>query len=448
MKKKFALFVTLALIAALLFGCGINSTPDSITPDGTESSEGTKPAGQGSTEMVKLRLTSWLPESDRAAYIKVINDGLAEYNAAIDYNFVDNEQYDNVVNIQYAAEEGPDLLQVGGQFLGQVKMGYLADLSAQTWSSDYLQSYLDAFTVDGKLYCVPDEAMYAGIAYNKDIFDQYNIDIPKTLEEFLSIGDRLKDAGFTGRPLITGAQSLGTPMWSMFGSLNAAFYSDPANRIADEDFANLKVDYQDVWKAPLEEYWIPFIDTYYTADMVGLTQDQAENEFALGNVAMAVGGAMGMGGRSDNLHEVNPDINYGIFPYPALDGKIGWAVGGPGTGLGVNPNGKNLDLALKAIEIAASADAQLAQVETVAGEHYGPLGRKDLQELPLAPECDQSFLEAMAAGNLYYSWGNWPNAGQILDVGTKALQMYMTGEATLDDYLRMIDEQNVASHID
>lgn len=418
---------------------------DTAAPAADETQDDVAPPAG---DMVGLRMLTWMSEAGRDPFIDEINRQLAPYNAYIEYNFVDNNMFDNVTNIQFAAGEGPDLMETGGQFLGHVAMGYLMDLSDQPWVGNFLQSYLDAYTVGGQLWAVPHSAMYAGIAYNVDIFETYGIEVPTTWDELLTIGVRLEEAGFTGRPFITGAQDLGTPLWTMFGTLNVFFYSNHENRIFDEDFSNLVRTVEDVWYPYLERYWIPFVEAFYTPDMVGLTTAMAQNEFALGEVAMAAGGGMGMGGQTDTLREINPDLTYSIFAYPTPDGSTGWAIGAPGTGTGVNPAGHNIELSLRAIAAIASYEGQRAMTVNVAtGESFGPIGHVDLQHLPLAPEAHQTFIDAMNAGNLYATWVKWPNAGQVLEDQTRALQMMLLGEVTLREFLQITDEKNAATYI-
>lgn len=50
----------------------------------------------------------------------------------------------------------------------------------------------DAFTIDGKVYAAPFSVLYNGIIYNKHLFDKYNLEVPKTWDEFIKVCDTLK----------------------------------------------------------------------------------------------------------------------------------------------------------------------------------------------------------------------------------------------------------------
>lgn len=50
----------------------------------------------------------------------------------------------------------------------------------------------DAFTINGKVYAAPYSVLYNGILYNKHLFDKYNLEVPKTWDEFIKVCDTLK----------------------------------------------------------------------------------------------------------------------------------------------------------------------------------------------------------------------------------------------------------------
>ena len=55
----------------------------------------------------------------------------------------------------------------------------------------------ESFTVDGKAYAVPYSIIYNTVIYNKNVFAEYNLEVPKTFDEFLDVCQTLKDNGIT-----------------------------------------------------------------------------------------------------------------------------------------------------------------------------------------------------------------------------------------------------------
>lgn len=58
---------------------------------------------------------------------------------------------------------------------------------------------------DGKQYCLSLDMVETGIYYNKDIFREVGVGIPKTWEEFLEIQKKIQDAGYIPFLTVTGA---------------------------------------------------------------------------------------------------------------------------------------------------------------------------------------------------------------------------------------------------
>lgn len=160
MKKFMAAFLCAAMTAGCFAGA---STVYADEKDG---------------EKVKLRVMAYNAEATRATYLKYLEEKLP--NIEIEFEFVSTDNFDNVLNSQLQAGEGPDIIEVGGQTKLLAKAGYLMDLSDQEFISKYTDSGLQAYTVDGKVYAEPLQSWFEGSFYNKKIFEENGISIPKT----------------------------------------------------------------------------------------------------------------------------------------------------------------------------------------------------------------------------------------------------------------------------
>ena len=63
--------------------------------------------------------------------------------------------------------------------------GHLADLSGLSCAQNLREVVRTANTVDGKLVAIPQEVVAYGLFVNKDIFDECELSLPNTPEEFL-----------------------------------------------------------------------------------------------------------------------------------------------------------------------------------------------------------------------------------------------------------------------
>lgn len=121
-------------------------------------------------------------EATRATYLKYLEEKFP--NIKIEFEFVSQDNFDNILNTQLQAGEGPDIIEVGGQTKLLANAGYLLDLTGQGFISSYADAGLQPYTVDGKIYATPLQSWYEGIFYNKKIFRDNGLEVPKTWEEF------------------------------------------------------------------------------------------------------------------------------------------------------------------------------------------------------------------------------------------------------------------------
>ena len=120
----------------------------------------------------------------------------------IDYQIVPSDQYFNVLQAKLNSGEGPDIF--GGQSgVTDLKLQYnveenAVDLSSEPWAK--LEDPLVAAqsTVNGKLYGLTYWDTVGGtwvVNYNKTIFQDYNLSVPKNYDDFKSICQTLLDNG-------------------------------------------------------------------------------------------------------------------------------------------------------------------------------------------------------------------------------------------------------------
>ena len=73
----------------------------------------------------------------------------------------------------------PDVIKALGE------EGKLMDLSGLSCAENLRDVVKTANTIDGKLVAIPQEVVAYGLFINKDMFDQYNLELPETPEDFL-----------------------------------------------------------------------------------------------------------------------------------------------------------------------------------------------------------------------------------------------------------------------
>lgn len=413
--KAYTLVVFLLVFSVILGACGNG-----------EKSEGSKDNEDG---IVKLRMMGYNPESTRATYLKYLDEKLP--NLEVTFEFVALDNFNNVLNAQLQAGEGPDIIEVGGEVKLLAKANHLLDLSDEEFVSKYTDSGLIPYTADGNVYATPLQSWFEGIFYNKDIFAENGVEVPKSLDQLIEVSKTLSENGVT--PQIMGAQSWEPMMKQSIGVVNNEFYGKEGNEDFDEQFNDGEAFVADAWLDAVTE-WSKLIDEgILTQEMLGLSYDQALDEFATGKAAMWESGPWAV----ETILEKNADFNLGMFPIPGVEEGDGWLIGGPGSALAINAKSKHIEEALQVLELTATEEAQIALIEDNEGSSFLEGVEVDLGEIYEDSEA------AFKAGNVFAPWtATWLAGNPIVEGYGKSLQEVLSGTKTVKEALEDADNIN------
>ncbi|MFZ7942692.1 ABC transporter substrate-binding protein [Neobacillus sp. 19] len=413
-RKAISLLLCASMVAGSLVGCSSKSETN-------KKVEGEK--------VVKLRMLGYNAESTRATYLKLLDEKLP--NVEINFEFVPLDNFNNVLNSQLQAGEGPDIIEVGGEAKLLAKANYLLDLTDKEFSSKYVEPGLKPYSIDGKVYATPLQSWFEGIFYNKAIFKENNIEVPKTWDEFVSISKELSKNGV--KPQVMGAQSWEPMMKQSIGLVNNEFYADKENKDFDDKFNEGKAKLAEEWLASVKEWSRVIDEKILTKDMLGLSYDQALDQFATGKAAMWESGPWAV----QTILEKNPDMELGMFPIPGKKEGDGWLIGGPGSALAINAKSKHIDEALKVLEVTATEEAQKALVKDNAGSSFLKGVEVDLGDIYQDSEG------AFKAGNVYAPWtAVWTSGNPVVEAYGKSLQEVLAGTKTVKQALQDADDTN------
>lgn len=106
---------------------------------------------------------------------------------------------DNIIKTRLATGEMTDVFRynAGSLFQALNPSQTMLDLTDEPWQADVLDSFKPVVTApDGRIYGAPEEAsMGGGILYNKVIYEELGLSVPKTWDEFMANNQKIKDAG-------------------------------------------------------------------------------------------------------------------------------------------------------------------------------------------------------------------------------------------------------------
>jgi raffinose/stachyose/melibiose transport system substrate-binding protein len=370
-------------------------------------------------ESVKLTFWSWRTE-DKAAYDRMIKV-FESRNPGIKVEFIPFRQteYNTILSSGLQAGKGPDIihLRAYGGLETFAAPGFLAPLDFDKVPE------LKRFPLqvvaggrarkDGKIYGVPFATQTLVVFYNRKIFRENNLSVPKTWAAFLSVMKTLKDKGIT--PLANGGKE-GWTLEIMSGVVAPNFYGGTT-------FYEAVTRGQTTFRDPTYTGALAkMLDLrpYMPQNFMGVDYPTMQQLFINEQAAMFIGGAFEIG----FFKSQNKNLDMGVFAGPPERAdQIPWVSNYADGNYGINAKTAHMDAALKFIRFTASTEFGqmftdlLAQMSAVPGvvvkdpvlQQVQALNRKATPyimlvgfrwQAPTGSTLLQSALQAMMAGQM------------------------------------------------
>ncbi len=227
--------------------------------------------------------------------------------------------------------------------------GKLADLSGLACVQNLREVVKTANTVDGKLVAIPQEIVVYGLFLNKEMFDQYDLAIPNTPEEFLECCRVFKENGIE--------TPVGANRWWLECFVIAQAYADLYNG----DNTKAEIAALNAGEAKLSDYMRPGFE--FLKQMIDLDYIDAERAYIYEAIegerpdflaqktpiVMAYWGAA----NTDTAYG-NPDFDLQVVGFPSHRGQMP-VVSLSGYGVGINA--EHLDDTLAIMDVILSDEA-------------------------------------------------------------------------------------------
>ena len=423
MKKLLALTLALTFIVSVaLTGCGTQTTqPQTQASASAEDKEVKK------EDPIVVKFMGYNSEDSRKTYLESLKTKFP--NITIEYQYLDKKQFDAVLNTQLASGQGPDIIEAGGATTTLANAGYIDDLTSAAFTGKYNETGLKPFSLNGKVYAIPLQSWFEAIFYNKTIFEKNGLKVPKTFDEFVAIHETLKKAGI--KPQTMGAKSWEPMLKQPMMMLLNEFYSTDAGKGFDDAFVEGTKTLDGNYNEGIKKWSELITKGVLTKDMLGLDYDQALNEFASEKAAMWECGPWAV----ETMKKANPNLKFGMFPFPGTKGDAGWAVGGPGSSLAINAKSKVKEAAMQILDYTSTPEGQKALVK----DNFGSSFLKGV-EVEMAPEY-ADMAECFKANNVYGPWMYWFGGDAIAQEFGKNIQEVLVGKKTVDEALKVVDKK-------
>ncbi|WP_244226726.1 ABC transporter substrate-binding protein [Paenibacillus protaetiae] len=353
---------------------------------------------------------------------------------------------DQKLKAEMIAGNPPDIFEVfGGSDLNlYVKAGRMLDLTPiidELGIRDKFAS-LDEFTIDGKVYGLPYGGYSEAIFYNKDIFNELQIAIPKTWNELLAAADRIKAAGYT--PFGLAAKD---------GWVNGMLWNTIMERNVGIDALNKVVTGETKWTDPdfirgFKNYAELVNNDYFTKGALGLPYTDQGAQLLSGKAAMVFTGTWDAS-RFTGEEAGSMQGKIGYFAFPSIPGGKGDQTSinasySNGFGFSANMDPDQIEAAKTFI---ANFYTEAVQKETLVKAQVLPsMKLSDLSGIdPLTAEILQVMSSATSSWKAYDSIVT-PAVGSDINIGLQELiGKVNTPEAVAQEIQKSQDKAN-ASH--
>ncbi len=289
----------------------------------------------------------------------------------------------------------PDTIQVLGL------EGKLLDLSGLDSAKNLREIVKTANTVDGKLAAIPQEVVAHGLFINKDMFDQYQLELPQTPEDFLECCRVFQENGIE--------TPVGANRWWLENFVFAQAYADlynGGNTQAEIDALNSGKSRYSSYMRPGFEFLQTLIDRGYIDAEKAYTYEAIEGEgpdFLAQKtpVVMAYWGAA----NTDTSYG-SPDFELQVIGFPSSLGQMPVV---SMTGYGICTDAKNLEAAKETLDTVLSDEA--LQVYSETNRVLSPSKNVNVDCIPaLQPLKDKIeedvYVLGSNAGMKVEQWGN------------------------------------------
>ena len=405
MKKAVLFFLSCTLFVTALAGCG--GSQDSGNDSSTDTGETTEASDSGDGEStgeeeISGTITIALTE-DRVQYYEPVVEAFQEEYPDVEVELATSPDFTAMNQAAQAAHQAGDdydIITVNHvdtmtfQKAGMLYPMYeLAEQDGINFDDVFMGSLMDGCKVDGQAWTVPTDTDVRIMAYNKELFEKYNLEYPETIEDMLACGEVMTQDGdyLFCNPLTSSTYQSTYEMGVFLKSMGGNLY------VTDDD-GNLTAT---IDTPEMQEYleFVQQLMQYMPENSTTITGDETRNQFCSGNIGMYIFGPWEYG--EMDIESLDFTLELGLIPA----GEAGSCSTSGGFQLGIGSGTDNLSASWAFIkwltsnpdQIAAFSGTNLPTIEAayeegdLASEKYDIFKQQlETSSIPQAPVANLS----------------------------------------------------------
>ena len=281
-----------------------------VTMIGATSLIGCSGSGDKKTKDGKVDLELFSTKAENKDILQSLVNEFEKANPNIKITINAPADSGTVLKSRLAKQDVPDIIAIGADnnYGTLVDANILVDLTNDELTKNIQSSYLDmlhgiAKNDDGKIYGIPYATNADGVIYNKDIFNELGVQIPKTWDEFVDVSNKIKDSGKLPLYLTLKDSWTGLCFWNIIAS-------DLQPNSFLNDRREGKVTFKNTHKEIVDK--MEYIGRLGQDDILGTGYNDGNAAFSQGKSAMYLQGNWAI----SEIKKANPKINIGMFPLP------------------------------------------------------------------------------------------------------------------------------------
>lgn len=333
-----------------------------------------------------------------------------------------------ILNTRITGGQAPDVFYFGN---AKNDLHVAQDLVLDITDEPFVEKMGDGsrayMSKDGRVYGVTSTAWESGIVYNKEMLAKVGADeIPETWDEFIDLCKKIKDE--LG---VTPFQEHLDETPHLVAACMGGHYAAEGNEEGDLAIINGDTTFEKEYQGCLTQWMRLYEEDVESRDSVGVSGEQALQEFINGNAAMIITGAWDF----TKLNESGIDWAMDLVPtFEGGESRYGAGADSPGYAIYAKVEGKKLDAAKKWLEFMLSDEA--LQITADAGNIVTVKGF----EQKIDPHYQKVYDEGLKLGKYYLPNQNFGVQSDAIDTeATSQYQLLVQGQTTPEQWGQNMD---------